>query len=84
MEDDLRWKTTLVLCLKSYVSLVKLYFASIGKYEADHKCYDQLGCNVMTYLVVTIKSGQVKSGLVMSGKIKSGRIESRQAKSGQV
>ena len=36
-----------------HTCLVQLCCARIGKYETDDKCYDQLGRNITTYLVLT-------------------------------
>ena len=55
---DLRFtRVKLLLAIRTFLFKVALQIncTSIGKYEEEDKCYDELGCNVMTNLVVTIR-----------------------------
>ena len=42
------------LYLQVYYSPV-LCYARLGKHNTDEKCYNQLGCNIMANLVVTLR-----------------------------
>ena len=43
----------------------ELCCASFGKYVPDEKCGDQLGCNVTTNLVITIRPIAVTTNLIV-------------------